>query len=218
MSAKQKTEAQQPETERLLAELTKQSRAKLVAAAIAGSTLILGFAGYGVWATFQPQIKNYIRQTAGTDDGAFKIPAGAVVAFDLSDGCPSEGWKEFTDARGRTIIGAGKGEGLTPRAFREPLGVESFKLAPDQLPEHSHPINALVIDKSTGGVVGFKEGGWFANRVLAIPRKDASEPGFPIESVGRNQQTLPKIISVTGAQKDINNMQPYIALLYCEKL
>ena len=33
------------------------------------------------------------------------VPAGAVVAFDLSRGCP-EGWSEFLQAQSRSIIGA----------------------------------------------------------------------------------------------------------------
>lgn len=199
-----------------MSEVKEQGRARIVAASIAGTTLILGFAGYGVWATFQPQIKQYIKNAAGTSGGNNILPAGAVAAFDLSDGCP-EGWTDFKDARGRVIIGSGKGEGLTRRAFREPAGIEQIKLEAGHLPKHSHPINAMVINNSAGPVIGFKEGGWFVNRILALPRKDAPGTGVPNDSVSRNQTTLSEIVSVANQQKSLNNMSPYISLFFCKK-
>jgi hypothetical protein len=67
------------------------------------------------------------------------LPPGAVVAFDLADGCPKEGgWTPFADALGRVIIGAGAGEGLTPRPFRVPGGREEFPLTASNIPRHQH--------------------------------------------------------------------------------
>ncbi len=42
------------------------------------------------------------------------------------------------DLRDRAIVGAGKGEGLTPRPVAENLGKDSFKLTDKQIPSHTH--------------------------------------------------------------------------------
>ncbi len=47
---------------------------------------------------------------------------GAVVAFN-SENCPP-GWRKFSAAEGRVVIGAGSGAGLTPRSPGETGGSE----------------------------------------------------------------------------------------------
>ncbi len=41
--------------------------------------------------------------------GKQAVPLGAVVAFDLPDGCPS-GWSRFDSAIGRAVVGVGMGQ------------------------------------------------------------------------------------------------------------
>ncbi len=52
-----------------------------------------------------------------------RLPAGAVLAFDDLVACP-RGWEDYEPAFGRTIVGAGEGENLTPRGVNETGGTE----------------------------------------------------------------------------------------------
>lgn len=115
------------------------------------------------------------------------IPPGAVIAFDLP-ACPT-GWTDFAAAAGRTIIGAGSGSGLTPRAQGETGGEETHTLTTNEMPAHSH-----------GGVL---RGDLFAY----IP---ALWPTGPTIGAGSTDNT--------GGNAAHNIMQPYIALRYCKKL
>jgi microcystin-dependent protein len=54
------------------------------------------------------------------------------------------------DLRGRTPIGIGNGNGLTPRSLGNTAGQESVTLTVDQLPAHVHAI-PLGVTSSTGG-------------------------------------------------------------------
>jgi hypothetical protein len=67
------------------------------------------------------------------------LPIGAVMAFDLPDGCPpGDAWQPFDAAVSRTIVGAAR-SGLptgtiAPRGFREKGGSQIAKLRPENLP------------------------------------------------------------------------------------
>jgi hypothetical protein len=99
---------------------------------------ILGVAGN--WVTGGGVIK----ALGGVTDSDFKqvrpTPPGAVVGFDLRDGCP-EGWTRFDDGAGRVIVGAGKGKDLEEeRPYRVPGGREFVKLDVKNLPPHRHGV------------------------------------------------------------------------------
>jgi hypothetical protein len=79
------------------------------------------------------------------------IPVGAVVAFDLPDGCPKDGqWTPFGEANNRVIVGAAglastpeqgdDGVALVQRRFRERAGADSTKLAVANLPAFDVPL------------------------------------------------------------------------------
>ena len=72
-------------------------------------------------------------------DGGDILPAGAVVAFDLKDGCPP-GWNPVEDAAGRTIVGTGTGAGLSVRNYRDRGGEERHLLEVAEMPRHSHAL------------------------------------------------------------------------------
>ncbi len=115
-------------------------------------------------------------------------PSGAVVAFELSK-CP-DGWKEFSSAHGRAIVGVGHGKGLSNRTLLEEGGAESHTLTIPELPPHSH----------TGNV---GNSGW----------------SFEHHKSGRMpMQNWSKETGKTGKGNGHNNMQPFLALRYCQKL
>jgi hypothetical protein len=75
-----------------------------------------------------------------------EIPTGAVVAFDLADGCPQDGkWTPFIDGNGRTIVGAFQGpppsesgddgQPIAVHKYHDRSGSESTKLSVANLPQ-----------------------------------------------------------------------------------
>ncbi|MEM1008743.1 MAG: hypothetical protein AAGJ35_07020, partial [Myxococcota bacterium] len=77
------------------------------------------------------------------------IPAGAVMAFDRTSGCP-DGWSEFTAGSGRMIVGVGKRVGVdgsfklwadSDGSVYETGGAETHKLTVSQMPRHGHRIS-----------------------------------------------------------------------------
>lgn len=123
--------------------------------------------------------------------------AGMVAAFDQSEGCP-DGWTEFVEAAGRTIIGVGQGEidgigdqdiPLTLRRWRDFGGTETHLLKIDEMPAHDH-----------GGIFG----------------TDGSRPRGTNDHRPETAHSTVRISSEGGNQPH-NNMPPYVALFYCEK-
>ncbi|SET54908.1 tail fiber protein [Oceanicella actignis] len=55
------------------------------------------------------------------------------------------------DLRGRTIIGAGAGPGLTPRFLGETVGAETATMTEATMPRHAHPFDGGEVAASGGG-------------------------------------------------------------------
>ncbi len=127
-----------------------------------------------------------------------KLPTNSVIAIDDPNGCPKEGWTEFTDARGRMIIGAGQGKDLSDRPFRQTAGQERIPLSEQNLPSHKHD---TVLGRSDDPNQDFGIGD---PRRAATPRKWEQHPTALTSSVG------------DGEPHD--NMPPYIPLHFCKKL
>lgn len=93
------------------------------------------------------------------------------------------------DLRGRTLIGAGTGSGLTTRTVAESLGEEAHTLSEAEMPAHTH------------GYTG------------VIPNVDLESPGVPdIVAAGINPLT-PQTGS-TGGGGAHNNMQPSFVIIW----
>ncbi|MDH3715858.1 MAG: hypothetical protein OET44_18655 [Gammaproteobacteria bacterium] len=116
------------------------------------------------------------------------VPRGAIVPFRLVE-CP-RGWRAFGKAAGRTIIGVGEGEGLAERALGERGGEESHQLTKEELPKHE----LTASDGEATDILDGKRSGIERKRITASSPIEFARPGKPH-----------------------SNMQPWIALLYCEK-
>ena len=123
------------------------------------------------------------------------IPSDAVVMFERVS-CP-DGWIDFHEGAGRTIIGVGHGPGLSDRKLKETGGEEAHTLTIAELPKHSHrpaPGNAAFLfslSGPNGNIVSNPAGqGWF-------------------NSVGTTSEV--------GEGRAYNTMPPFIALRYCKK-
>lgn len=137
-------------------------------------------------------LKNEIREVG------VQLPAGAVVAFDLSTGCPRPAWVEVEDYSGRVIVGAGQGRDLTPRNFRVADGRERRTLDRSVLPKERLGFQVVQVD----GYV----------------RSDTSRGGaisgighdLPAGSVSRHTDFL-------GDGNALEMMPPFLPLYLCRK-
>lgn len=137
--------------------------------------------------------------------GGKVVPAGAVMAFDLPNGCP-KGWTEFTPAAGRFIIAVDGDKYTLPYIAGKPdyqrHGEETIKLSIQEMPKHLHG----YMDKHFHA----DNGGWS----LAGGNNNFNSTGL-----AKSETQL------AGGHDDIahgesaphNNMPPYIALYMCKK-
>ncbi|MEP3678040.1 MAG: hypothetical protein ABJN21_04010 [Paracoccaceae bacterium] len=118
-------------------------------------------------------------------------PKGAVLAFNL-DSCP-DGWVEFTPARGRTIIGAGQGDGLRNRELGQQGGAETHTLTAAQIPAHTHSYQSSYGPNMLDNTKNINGG------------------------VDRYEQMKEQTSGSVGGGKAHNIMQPFYTLMYCER-
>ncbi len=147
-----------------------------------------------------------------------KIPSGAIMAFDLEGGCP-EGWEDFADGIGRTIVGAGNqseagqdedksGNGRLKRDFRAVGGSVSNHLSTAQLPAHSHGepgLERFYVANTIGA--GLKGPALTGNRELI----------FLMDHRFAQGGNSPALMTSTGDGKSVDNMPPFINLYLCRK-
>lgn len=162
---------------------------------------LVGFAfGVGSWVTNSEHsyasLKKRVEALENSQEQKsyeFRLPQGAVVAF-YSRECP-KGWQDYKELSGRVIVGVGKGSGLELRSLGDVGGEESHTLTVNELPPHAHKA-----DRVPWGQLNWKGGD--------------SDP-FWDRNGGKYQKYD---TDSTGNGKAHNNMQPYLALLYCRKL
>ncbi len=70
------------------------------------------------------------------------------TTFGIGDGSTTF---NLPDARGRTTIGAGQGDGLTNRTLAEKLGSETVALTESQLASHNHIASGIVKPRALNG-------------------------------------------------------------------
>ena len=200
--------AQEKMTERLITvvlTLVVAGVLGVVGTALGGGALIGALGGVQeTEPTFDQQVgtlSDRVQALQAKIEGATRVPTGAVMAFDLATGCPEDGWTEFADAAGRTIIGQGSGmddkngKPLTGRKYRGHGGEEKVTLTVKEMPAHVHELNQRDFLVPRGGAYG------------AGTPKMPDNTGAPV--------TLR--IGETGKNAPHNNMPPYIALYFCKK-
>ncbi len=65
---------------------------------------------------------------------------------------------KLPDGRGRALIGAGTGTGLTARALGQAVGAETHQLTIDQMPAHTHIIPRTPATKNGSAVTPVTQG------------------------------------------------------------
>lgn len=95
--------------------------------------------------------------------------------------------------RGRAVIGAGQGAGLTNRALAATGGGETHQLSVDEMPSHNH--------------IGVGGAGYNGSAFDGLPSSRGSGPSASSMNV-----------TAQGGGQTHNNMQPFIALNYIIKM
>lgn len=109
------------------------------------------------------------------------------------------------DLRGRSVIGAGQGSGLTNRNLAQAVGAETHQLTTDQMPSHSHG----VIDPGHSH-------GYYRGQTAGGSGAVASSSSTP--STLTTSSTTGITIQSSGGSQPHNNMQPSLAINYIIKL
>jgi hypothetical protein len=154
-----KTSNQSVSTE-VKAAIRKEAMTQVAKWTIGLLVLLFGIAASGWWLYLQQRLDQYIVSKTAS------VPSSTVASFDLRE-CP-QGWKSFDDGAGRVVVGAGRGEGLTPRSYRVPGGSENVRLTEANIPAHQHDTLTAVNFTAPWGnaatrpqaVEGTKTGNW----------------------------------------------------------
>lgn len=113
------------------------------------------------------------------------------------------------DLRGRAVVGAGQGPGLSPYSLGQLGGVETTTLNSNQLPAHLHVVNVTVTPASStsattnnpnNGIYAPEAGGALAYASAA----NAAEKPYPV----------PLNSGITGGNQPFSNRNPFLALNY----
>ncbi len=132
-------------------------------------------------------------------DGRLLSIAGNTALFSLLGTMyGGDGHTTFAlpDLRGRAPMHAGDGPGLTPRSLGESGGAETVVLTPDQVPEHTHAMQAV----SSAGNSGSPAGAVPANSGT-IPLYAGGSPDTPLSAAA---------VAPAGDEQPHNNLMPYL--------
>ena len=152
-----------------------------------------------------------IRMFAGTfAPQGWALCDGQLLAVDQNDALFSllgtiyggDGRTTFglPDLRGRIPIHAGSGPALTPRNIGARLGTEIETLTTNQLPSHSHTLQA----NTQAGSQGDAGGGTPAQSTVGVYLQSPNPASV--------FQLRPASISNAGAGQSHNNMMPYLCI------
>jgi microcystin-dependent protein len=106
------------------------------------------------------------------------------------------------DLRSRVPLHVGQGSGLSSYAMGDKVGVEAVTLLLNQLPAHSHAVNASSGPANTSDPAG------------AFPANTAAV-GANSYSNAANVTMNPNMIIPAGGGQPHTNIQPYLALNVC---
>ena len=103
------------------------------------------------------------------------------------------------DLRGRVVLGAGQGPGLSDRQLGEMAGEESVTLSIQQMPMHTHVVNAS---------------GQEAGQVTASGNFWASKSRVALYSSTPDTTMSGNAVGLSGGSQPHDNMMPYTTLHY----
>jgi microcystin-dependent protein len=108
------------------------------------------------------------------------------------------------DLRGRVPVGQGQGPALTNRVLGEAYGVESVTLVPNQMPQHTHTLNA-----STASATNAQP----ADRIFAQTGVDKFYGPSPANDP-QPQSMAANTVTLAGGNQPHTNIMPSMAINY----
>jgi microcystin-dependent protein len=105
------------------------------------------------------------------------------------------------DLRGRVPMQTGSGPGLSPRQMGQSGGSETNTLTVDNMPAHSHGLNAMSGTGTTAAPGGNLAAGAGRERIYGSGTPDAEMSAAAIGN--------------TGSGQPVNNLQPFLVMRYC---
>ena len=106
------------------------------------------------------------------------------------------------DLRGRVPIHQGTGPGLSQKRIGQRSGTETNILSVENLPSHSHTINAVLEDGNQSSPTGNLPAG---TKLLDQEYSDAAAANTTMNAT---------MVNSTGNNQEVNNMQPYLTVTY----
>jgi microcystin-dependent protein len=110
------------------------------------------------------------------------------------------------DLRGRVVLGAGQGPGLSNYSFGQTGGTEQVTLSSNQMPAHRH--NVLAASSGSGAVASPAGKVWSANSNSGSLQYAAGSANPPIVSMA------PAQVGTAGSSQPHENMPPFLGLSY----
>lgn len=149
------------------------------------------------------------RNWAICDGSLMQISQNTALFSILGTQYGGDGTSTFAlpDLRGRTVVNAGQGPGLSSYPIGKKAGTETVTLTLPQLPLHSHGFSgSFNVSTDTAGL------STAANNFLAVPSE------FQYAEAGSGTTMAAGLISgqgsVVGGNQAHTNQQPYLALYY----
>jgi microcystin-dependent protein len=140
--------------------------------------------------------------TASSFAGNGTIPLGGIIMWSGSTAPPGwalcNGQNGTPDLRGRFVLGAGAGTGLTARDLGQMGGVEAHTLTAAEMPAHNHP--------TTVGTVGY------------VASWNSSREATKAPDQGRNNGNQTQGSAMAGGGQPHDNMPPYYVLAYIMRI
>lgn len=120
------------------------------------------------------------------------------------------------DLRGRAVLGAGGGPGLSKRDPGEVVGAETVPLSVSNLPPHNHMVSTFA-SNTDSKLAEVGDADHFLSRYKVKGVTNVAEhfrsPSLPGPTV--DVRMSPVTIGLTGGGEPHDNMQPYLTLRYC---
>ena len=113
---------------------------------------------------------------------------------------------KLPDTRGRVIVGAGQGAGLSIYTLGQIGGTENTTLTVSNLPTHNHPATVTAFGQSAAGNADGPGGNSWAAR----PRSGEYSSSAP--NVAMNAGSVQATVGLAGGNQPFSTMQPYLVL------
>jgi len=159
------------------------------------------------------------------------VPLGGIIMWSGSVDSIPQGWalcngqtsnnRITPDLRGRFVVGAGQGSGLSNRNVNDRGGVETVTLTTGQLPAHNHTFSGTT--SSDGAHTHGYNDYYFSeccpnNRWWGSGDSDGDNNPVGVDrttgSAGAHTHTYSGTTSSVGSNQPIDNMPPYYALAF----